>query len=203
MVLDDRSWDERFTSTDEADRSWSQPIPTDSLHFIDLAGIGTGDAVIDVGGGASRLVDELLLRGFTDVSVLDISATALDEAEQRLGGPDPRVHWIHADASRMHSTRTYRLWHDRAVFHFLTDDAARTAYRRNALAAVEPGGHMVLGTFAPDGPEQCSGLPVQRWDAAGLAAAFDGFGLLTSERREHHTPWGSMQPFTWVLLRRM
>ena len=202
-MLADRLWDERFSSTSEAERSWSQPIPTDSLHVIGLAGIGPGDAVIDVGGGASRLVDELLVRGFTDVSVLDISATALDEAEQRLGGPDPRVHWIHADASRMDSTRTYRLWHDRAVFHFLTDDAARTAYRRNALAAVEPGGHMVLGTFAPDGPEQCSGLPVQRWDAAGLAAEFDGFELVTSERREHHTPWGSVQPFTWVLLRRM
>lgn len=201
-VFDGQVWEERFRSTSEADRSWSQPVPADSLHFIDQAGLGPDDGVIDVGGGSSRLVDELLTRGFTDVSVLDIAAVALAEAERRLGGPDPRVHWIHADVTRMHATRTYRLWHDRAVFHFLTDEASRTAYQRNALASVEPGGHLVLGTFALDGPEQCSGLPVQRWDAAGLVAEFDGFELVASERREHHTPWGSVQPFTWVLLRR-
>jgi trans-aconitate methyltransferase len=202
-VVHDRLWDERFTATTEADRSWTQPVPTDSLEFIALAGVGPDDAVIDVGGGASRLVDELLARGFTDVSVLDLSTAALDEAEHRLGGTDPRVHWIHADVTHLQPSRTYRLWHDRAVFHFLTDDVARTAYRRNALASVEPGGHLVLATFAPDGPEQCSGLPVLRWDAEGLASEFDGFELVASERREHHTPWGSVQPFTWVLLRRL
>jgi trans-aconitate methyltransferase len=195
-------WDGRFRTTGEADRSWSQDVPADSLHFIDLAGTRPGDSVVDVGGGASRLVDELLARGHTDLTVVDLSRAALDEAAARVGPTGHCVRWVEADVTRWEPGRTYRLWHDRAVFHFLTDARDQQTYVATATGTVEPGGHLVLATFAPDGPEQCSGLDVQRWSTGELVSAFPAFEELTSERRQHHTPWGTVQPFTWVLLRR-
>ncbi len=195
-------WDERFGTTTELDRSWTQPEPTDSLRFLELAGVAPGDAVLDVGGGASHLVDALVARGFGDVTVLDISEVALAEARARLGST-PGVRWVAADVTAWAPERTFRLWHDRAVFHFLVDDEDRAAYQRCATAAVEPGGHLVVATFAPHGPEQCSGLPVRRWAADELADAFaHAFDPVTAQTLDHHTPWGSTQPFTWVLLRR-
>jgi trans-aconitate methyltransferase len=195
-------WDGRFRTTGEADRSWSQDVPADSLHFIDLAGTRPGDAVVDVGGGASRLVDELLGRGHTDLTVIDLSQAALDEAAARVGPAGSAVRWVAADVTHWEPARSFRLWHDRAVFHFLVDPADQEAYVATATAALEPGGHLVVATFAPGGPEQCSGLDVQRWSTDDLVAAFPAFDEVVSEQREHHTPWGSVQPFSWVLLRR-
>ena len=150
-------WDERYRATSAAERSWTEETPAVSLALIDALSLGPDDPVIDVGGGASRLVDALLARGFGDLTVLDLAASALDEARARLEDPTlaSRVEWIVADVTSWSPVRTYRLWHDRAVFHFLTDAAAREDYVRVLLKATAVGSAVVLATFAPDGPETC------------------------------------------------
>lgn len=198
---DTEHWDGRFRSTTEADRSWSQPVPGDSLHFIDVAAPGTSDAIVDVGGGASRLVDALIERGHRDLTVVDLSQVALDEAAARLGRAATDVSWVAADVTTWEPGRTFDLWHDRAVFHFLTDTAEQQAYVTTATSAIVSGGHIVLATFAPDGPEQCSGLDVRRWSTDELVERFPAFDPVMAERREHVTPWGAVQPFSWVVLR--
>jgi hypothetical protein len=171
-----------------------------SLAMLDKMGVGPSVSVIDVGGGASFLVDRLVGRGFTDVTVLDVSGVALREARERAGGS---VAWVEADLLRLVPTRRWGLWHDRAVFHFLTDEADRATYRGLLDAAVEPAGHVVIGTFADDGPESCSGLPVERYSADRLTDAIGpGFERLWSQREMHRTPSGVDQPFTWVVLRK-
>ncbi len=198
-------WDERYRSTVPEERSWTEADPLESLALIDALGLEPSDALIDVGGGASQLVDALLARGFVDLTVLDLAASALDEARARLEDPTlaSRVEWIVADVTSWSPVRTYRLWHDRAVFHFLTDAAAREDYVRVLLKATAVGSAVVLATFAPDGPETCSGLPVARHDAEGLATAIGpAFELTRAERVMHTTPWGSTQPFTWAVLER-
>ena len=194
-------WDERYRSTVPEERSWTEADPLESLALIDALGLEPSDALIDVGGGASGLVDALIARGFVDLTVLDLAASALDEARARLEDPTlaSRVEWIVADVTSWSPVRTYRLWHDRAVFHFLTDAAAREGYVRALLEATAVGSALVLATFSPDGPETCSGLPVARYDAEGLASAIGpAFELTRAERVVHTTPWGSPQPFTWV-----
>ena len=158
--------------------------------------------MIDVGGGTSTLVDELVSRGFTDVSVLDVSTVALDSSRKRLGPTSERVCWVCADVLAWTPERTYDLWHDRAVFHFLVDPADRRRYVQVARLAVRPGGYVIVATFATDGPARCSGLRVERYDTEGLCAAFSpGFALVGSRRELHTTPSGAVQPFTWVVLR--
>lgn len=197
----DVTWDSTYSSKGPAERSWTEAIPQMSLRLIAEAGVDVGGAVIDVGGGSARLVDELRRRRFADVSVLDVSTVALEEARTRLNDPD--VTWILGDVTAWSPTRQYRLWHDRAVFHFLTDPDDQARYAATATASVEPDGHAVIGTFSPNGPDSCSGLPVQRWRGLEIAELFaPGFDLETSFEHEHVTPWGSVQSFTWVLLRR-
>jgi rhodanese-related sulfurtransferase len=193
-------WDGRYTRIGASKVSWYEPVPTMSLELLDALGADRRTSLIDVGGGSSSLVDALVERDWRDLTVLDVSPVAVGIAEGRLG-PSP-VSWVVADLLRWWPPRHYDIWHDRAVFHFLTAEYDRELYRCRLAAAVPPGGHAIIATFAPDGPEQCSALPAQRYDAASLAAAAaPGFELLQERRQVHRTPAGGEQPFTWVLLR--
>jgi SAM-dependent methyltransferase len=189
-----------YERTPTAAVSWFQPDAPVSLDLIVATGADGAAAVLDVGGGASTLVDGLLEQGYHDVTVLDIAEPALDAARTRLGPRADLVHWVIADVLEWRPERTYRVWHDRAVFHFLTEPADRDRYRAVVGRALEPGGHLVLGTFAADGPTRCSGLPTARYDPAELAAEFGDYRMVRAIREEHRTPGDQVQPFTWVLL---
>lgn len=195
-------WDRVYATKDSADVSCYQSVPTPSLDLI-ARNSPHGCSIIDVGAGASVLVDHLIKAGHTDVTVLDVSSEGLDETRARLGSSSRGVTFVVADLLSWAPERTFRVWHDRAVFHFLTNPTDRSTYVRAASLAVEAGGAIVLGVFAEDGPEQCSGLPTARYDPESLAALFtEDFVLAESLRDVHQTPWGSEQPFTWVVLRR-
>lgn len=157
-----------------------------------------------MGGGASTLVDDLLDAGYTNLTVLDLSAHALAAAHKRLGARAQRVRWLEANVLDAALPRhSYDVWHDRALFHFLTASADRRVYVRQVLHAVRPGGLVIIATFAPDGPDRCSGLPVVRYDAEGLHAEFGApFRLLRHEREAHHTPAGKVQQFIYCLCRK-
>jgi len=196
---------ERVYATKSADTvSWYQRRASLSLDLIGRSGIAAGARIIDVGGGASPLAGDLLAAGYTDVTVLDVSARALAGAAARLGAHAERVTWIESDLlAYAWPEHAYDLWHDRAVFHFLTAPGARRTYQQAVLRALRPGGCMVVATFAEDGPEHCSGLPVVRYAPNELHACFGrNFELLAHEREVHWTPAGREQPFTWCLFRR-
>jgi SAM-dependent methyltransferase len=196
-------WEAVYTTKGEREVSWFQENPAPSLELIALAGLSADAAVIDIGGGASRLVDAFVERKIGKVTVLDLSAAALDAARERLGDKGADVSWVVADVTTWEPSRTYDLWHDRAAFHFLTDASDRSAYVGRLRKAVGPGGHVVMGTFARDGPERCSGLPVTRYDAGDLSAALGTeFELLDSRRHDHTTPWGAVQRFQFSTFRR-
>lgn len=196
-------WQNVYTSKREHDVSWFEESPAPSLDMLDMAGAGPSSAVIDIGGGASRLVDALVRRGYQDVTVLDLSEAALAVAKARLGDLAERVEWIVADATIWQPARVYDVWHDRAAFHFLTDAGDRAAYVERLRCALRGGGHAIIGTFAPDGPEKCSGLPVARYDSRSLAGVLgEDFSLVHTRRHDHLTPWGAMQHFQFTLLRR-
>ena len=187
--------------------SWDQVRPAVMLELLDVLGVPPGASVIDVGGGDGALSTALLDRGHTDITVLDISATALAEGQKRAGAGSDSVHWLAADVRRWRPERTFDLWHDRAVFHFLVDPADRDGYGAAMRAGTVPGALAVIGTFAADGPTQCSGLPVVRYDRDHLVDALHEasaleWELLQSAHEEHRTPSGALQPFTWVALRR-
>ena len=187
-------------STDEV--SWFQAEPSVSRRLVEAA-VGTQGSVVDVGAGASRLVDLLLDDGFSDLTVLDLSARALAVVRQRLGPRSTEVTWVRGDVLDWHPGRSFDVWHDRAVFHFLTDPQDRSRYVELVQRVVHPGGTVIVATFAPDGPTHCSGLPVSRSDAASLATVFgEAFVLGHAEREEHLTPSGAVQPFTWAVLHR-
>lgn len=194
-------WDDAYTEKGTT-VSWHQAEATRSLALIaEVAGAGA--SVVDIGGGASVLVDGLLDRGHRDLTVVDLSPVALDTARVRLGDRAAHVTFTPGDLLAWNPGRTFDVWHDRAVLHFLTEARDRTRYAELAARTVAPGGHAVIGTFAPDGPEQCSGLDVRRQSADDLAALLaDGFETVHTEREEHRTPSGSMQPFTWLVARR-
>ena len=174
-----------------------------SLLMLDTAGVSAHDSVIDVGGGASPLVDALLSREFDDITVLDISATGMQYARWRLGPHARRVQWVVADVLTWQQQRRYQVWHDRAVFHFLTGSQARQQYLRTLHSATASTAIAVFGCFAPDGPQRCSGLPVARYSADELAAELGSpWTLITCAREEHITPAGAVQPFTWAAFRR-
>jgi SAM-dependent methyltransferase len=196
--MSDRSthWDNVYATKGETEVSWFQDNPAISLDMIRAANPDHAAAIIDIGGGASRLVDSLVREGYRSLTVLDISGNALDAAKRRIGPGAAAVDWIVADVTLWEPAKTYDLWHDRAAFHFLTDPHDRTAYIERLRAAVAPGGHVIIGTFAPDGPEKCSGLPVQRHDSASLSAELGPeFEFVETRRETHHTPWRSTQAF--------
>jgi SAM-dependent methyltransferase len=195
-------WEKVYTTKGENELSWFQENPVPSLDLIALAGLSTDAAIIDIGGGASRLVDELL-RKFRRLTVLDLSGAALAAAKARLGDRAAEVQWVVADITKWEPTQTYELWHDRAAFHFLTDPADQSAYVARLKKAVKPGGRVIIGTFAPDGPERCSGLPIVRHDADTVAAILGGgFALIDKRRHDHTTPWGAVQRFQFSSFRR-
>lgn len=196
-------WETVYTTKGENEVSWFQENPAPSLDLIDLARPTPESAIIDIGGGASRLVDSLLARGFKRVTVLDISQAALGAAKARLGDRAGEVEWVVADVTKWPPAHTFDIWHDRAAFHFLVDPADRSAYIACLQQAVRPGGHVIIGTFAIDGPEKCSGLPVNRYDAASLAKELgESFELVEARRQDHATPWNSTQRFQFCIFRR-
>ncbi len=203
--MTDRSdhWQGIYEARPSTELSWYQQEPGTSLRLIERAAQGKSVAFIDLGAGASQLVDRLIARDYADLTVVDISDRALAEVRARLGSHASAVTFVHADITSWVPPRTYDIWHDRAVFHFLTDEPDRAHYVEVASRGVLSGGAIVLGTFAEDGPTQCSGLPVRRYGAKELATTFsEHFSLVEHEREEHVTPTGVAQAFTWVVLRR-
>ena len=197
MSNDDRRshWDGVYSTKSEDAVSWFEPSPDISLALLREAGLQTDMAVVDIGGGASRLVDALVALPVADITVLDVSAAALRTAQARLPAGST-VQWIAADVTTWLPDRRYHLWHDRAAFHFLTEDRDQAAYVATLKRALRPGGRAIIGTFALDGPEKCSGLPVARYDPDSLQAVLgDDFKLLFSRRHDHSTPWGTSQRF--------
>jgi ubiquinone/menaquinone biosynthesis C-methylase UbiE len=198
-------WEKVYTSKATNAVSWFQPHADTSVGLIKSTGAALDASIIDVGGGASTLVDDLLALGYTNLTVLDLSAAALAAARQRLGGKASGVRWIEADITRANlPDREFDIWHDRAVFHFLTSPEERSAYVQAVFRAVKPGGHVIVATFAENGPNQCSGLPVMRYRPDELHAEFgEAFALLKHEKEAHHTPSGTVQQFVYCYCRRM
>jgi ubiquinone/menaquinone biosynthesis C-methylase UbiE len=204
-MTDDRQahWQNVYATKGEAEVSWYQETPAPSLDLLTLVGARPDSAIIDVGGGASRLVDALLDEGFGNITVLDLSSQALATARGRLGERGDTVHWIAADATAWEPARFYDVWHDRAAFHFLTELAQQDAYIARLRRGLKTGGHVIIGTFAPDGPEKCSGLPIVRHDSESLTRLLgDGFELIDARRHDHATPWGAVQRFQFSTFRR-
>ncbi len=196
-------WETVYQTKGECDVSWFEESPAVSLELIRATGVATAASIVDIGGGASRLADALLGAGFSAVTVLDLSEHALAAARARLGARSEKVKWIAADVTAWRPSETYDVWHDRAALHFLTEEKDRAAYADCVARAVRPGGHVIIGTFAPDGPQRCSGLPVVRHDAASLAAMLGAsFRLMESRNHDHHTPMGTIQRFQFSRFRR-
>ncbi len=202
--MNDREhWDRVYTTKGPENVSWYRPHLERSLAFLEAARIDPGAAVIDVGGGASTLVDDLVGRGFSNVTVLDLSRSALDAARERLGTKADRAHWICADVLEADlPSKSYDFWHDRAVFHFLRDPVARARYVATVRRALKPGGHVVVATFGPHGPERCSGLEVLRFTPEELHGEFGpDFAKIADTTEQHTTPWGSEQEFVYCYCR--
>ena len=196
-------WDRVYSTKRETEVSWYQPHAERSLALIRTAAPDRSASILDVGGGASRLVDELLALGYGDLTVLDVSQAALKRSMERLGAAAYKVSWIAADITQWTPARTWDIWHDRAVFHFLTEAKDQEIYVAALEAATKPGSTAIISTFALNGPERCSGLPVQRYSPATLAARIGSKFQTVSEACEAHlTPTGSIQNFTYVVLKR-
>lgn len=193
-------WDSRYADIGDTAVSWFQPIPQVSLDLIASIS-GPVDSVVDVGGGASRLVDHLLAKGYHDLTVVDLSQESLSASRERVG--QAPVHWVQTDIRDWQPDRTFHVWHDRAAYHFLTDVQDQQRYWTLVRESLPVGGHVVVATFADDGPEMCSGLPVQRYSEQDLAAAMgESFTPVATQREEHVTPSGGTQSFVWVVARR-
>jgi SAM-dependent methyltransferase len=202
-TVDRRHWDEAYVQKGETGVSWFEETPTVSLDLI-KALPGPKDSLIDVGGGASRLAAHALRLGFGHVAVLDLSAAAIARSQMTMGSEADRVEWIVANLTTWKPGRRYDVWHDRAAFHFLTDMADRAAYVETLDAALSDTGHAIIATFALDGPERCSGLPVQRYSPETLAATLGPrFKLVNGVLHEHQTPFGSTQAFQFSVLARV
>lgn len=202
---DDRRahWERVYAEKGEDALSWFEPRAQTSLALLDDAGIAPR-AIVDIGAGTSRFVDALIARDVPGITLLDLAQTALARTRARLGPDAARVRFVAADVTTWAPERTFDLWHDRAAFHFLTEPEARAAYVARLREALLPGGHALISTFAADGPERCSGLPVARYDPVDLAAALGrGFALRDARRVVHRTPWGSEQRFQASLFRRV
>lgn len=192
-------WESVYVSKAANEVSWFQPVPLQSVRLIEAAGVGHDEPLLDAGGGASTLVDTLLERGFTDLTVLDISAAALAVSRKRLGDRADRVDWIHTDVTRFVARRRFALWHDRAVFHFLTSADDRDRYVDVLRSALRHDGHFVLSTFGAEGPKRCSGLEIRRYDVDKLREIFgDDFTLQQHMLDEHRTPGGAVQQFLYT-----
>lgn len=205
MTNDRAHWDNVYRTKAVDEVSWYRAHLDVSFELLVNAGLGSRARVIDIGGGASTLVDDLLDFGVQSITVVDLSPTALEIARRRLGSRAARVNWLVADVTTLNLPEgSFDIWHDRAALHFLTAPEAAQAYVRTATRTLVPGGHVVIGCFAADGPERCSGLPVVRRDPADIAALFgESFSLVESRREVHSTPAGIQQRFAYALLRKL
>jgi SAM-dependent methyltransferase len=196
-------WEKVYRTKRPNEVSWYRPHLEVSLQLIEDAAANRDAQIIDVGGGESTLVDDLVTRGYRNLSVLDVSLTALDVAKERLGDRADTVHWLCGDVTAfIFKPYQYDVWHDRAVFHFLIESKQRAAYVRQVARAVKPGGHVIVATFGPEGPERCSGLPIARYSADGLHREFgERFTKVGSETEIHQTPWGAEQEFVYCYCR--
>ncbi|MHA2301640.1 MAG: class I SAM-dependent methyltransferase [Candidatus Thorarchaeota archaeon] len=196
-------WEEIYKTKPSTEVSWYQMRPSLSLKLIEAAGIEKGQGIIDVGGGSSMLVDCLLDEGYEDLAVLDISEWALMIARARLGDREDNVEWYEADATEFQLPRKFYLWHDRAVFHFLTDEQDRRKYVNVLKEALMPEGYLVMATFAIDGPKMCSGLDTVQYDEESMSLELgDGFTLIEKMNEAHVTPGDKEQKFTYFLYQR-
>lgn len=198
-------WEKVYTTKAPDNVSWFQPHAEMSMRLIHGTGLGREASIIDVGGGASTLVDDLLEEGYRALTVLDLSGAALAESKRRLDAKGESVRWTEADITQaVFEPYSFDIWHDRAVFHFLTTDEDRRAYVKQVLRALKPGGHVIMATFGTDGPAQCSGLPVVRYAPEELHAEFgEAFTLLAHEEQLHHTPFGTDQQFIYCMCRKV
>lgn len=192
-------WEQVYTTKSANETSWYQPHLHTSLDWISAAVPDHSSSIIDIGGGESTLVDDLLALGYSNVTVLDIAEAPIKKSQIRLGDASKQINWLVADITQATlPTRSYDLWHDRAVFHFLIEPEQRRAYVHQLISALKPGGHAVIATFGPDGPQKCSGLPTKRYDAQSLQRELGpNFQLSRSALIEHHTPFGTTQEFLY------
>lgn len=196
-------WDKVYATKAPESVSWYRAQLETSLALIERAAVARSASIIDIGGGESTLVDDLLLRGYKTLNVLDVSPTAIEVTKKRLGTAAKQVRWLVGDIVEIElEPHAYDLWHDRAVFHFLTTPERRLAYVRQVTRAVRPGGHVIVSTFGPEGPTKCSGLDVMRYDAESLHGEFGGhFRLVESSKELHETPFGTTQQFLYCYCR--
>ncbi|NCF14005.1 MAG: methyltransferase domain-containing protein [Gammaproteobacteria bacterium] len=191
-------WESVYSSKASTDVSWFQPRPERSLQLIERTAVGRDEAIIDIGGGASTLVDHLLEDGFTDITVLDVSGRGLEQAQERLGDRADNVKWVVSDVTAFLPSRTWQLWHDRAALHFLVEEQDRERYVEVLKSALAPGGHLVLAMFGPSGPLKCSGLEIRRYSIEMVEELLGPeFGLQCQELENHITPMGSNQQFLY------
>jgi ubiquinone/menaquinone biosynthesis C-methylase UbiE len=196
-------WESIYTTKAANEVSWYQNRLDTSLELVRRTGLSRDAAILDVGGGASTLVDDLLQTGFHDITIVDLSAIALEKSKTRLGVLSRQVHWIEGEISNVQLENDhYELWHDRAVFHFMTKAEDRSAYIDTATRTVTKGGFLIMATFGLGGPTQCSGLPVERYGPQELARQFPAFTLVDTKQEEHRTPSGSLQNFTYILMQK-
>lgn len=197
-------WENVYQTKAADNVSWYQERPERSLSMIAEAALAKDAPIIDIGAGASRLVDYLLAENYSQISLLDISQTALEVSKKRLGEKAAHLQWLVGDITSIELPKaTYALWHDRAVFHFLTEEGQRRRYHEQLLASLAPQGHLIMATFALDGPNQCSGLNVMQYDAENLEAFLgDSFRLISYQSEKHITPWESEQRFIYCHFQR-
>jgi trans-aconitate methyltransferase len=197
-------WEDVYRKKKVDEVSWYQPQPGLSLHMIAAAKLDRDAAIIDVGGGASRLIDNLVIQGYTNLSVLDISGESLTCAKERVGPAGQNVQWIESDITVFNPSQKFHFWHDRAVFHFLTDPGERTRYLEVMNKSLASGAYVLIATFAPDGPEKCSGLPVQRYSHESLQQTLGpAYKIVAHEQETHSTPSGGQQKFIYALFRKI
>lgn len=197
-------WERVYSDKKSTEVSWYQQHPEYSLDLIKATGIDNAARIIDIGGGASTLIDFLLDAGYRNLSVLDIAHSAIEQAKLRLGERADKVQWLESDITEFSPAETFDLWHDRAVFHFLSDEADRTSYVRTLTKAINPGAHVIIATFNLDGPEKCSGLEVVRYSPETLSAVLgENFQLVETSIEVHKTPRESSQSFVYCRFKRV
>lgn len=202
-VVPGQHWERVYEQREPDEVSWYEPLPQRSLALIASAHLGRNAAIIDVGGGTSSLAAELVSAGYVDVTVADISARALERARQEAGEAGERVDWVQADVRRHEFGRRFDLWHDRVLFHFMVEEHDQEAYLATLDSSLSPGGHLIIATFGPAGPERCSGLPVTRYGEGELADRLGSrFEKVRSDLAMHRTPSGGEQQFLWAHFRR-
>lgn len=204
--MEDRKehWNKVYDSKTPTEVSWYEPMPETSLDYITECKLDNDAAIIDIGGGDSFLAEFLLAKGFTDLTVVDISEKAIERAKKRLGERAEEIKWIVADASEFKPERQYDLWHDRAAFHFLTEDEQVQNYLQTVKRSVKPGGFLVIGTFSENGPKKCSGIEIRQYSVSQMQDLFsDDFTTMSCKNIDHTTPSGGIQNFTFCSFRKI